>query len=372
MKSAPASDEIEISIFGPGYGECIVIHIGANKWLIIDSCTHQPSKRPAALNYFNQINIDPSQHVDLIIASHWDDDHIRGLGRVFKECKKADFICSDALKCDEFIELIKINQKEASNGPTGVVEFGKIIDELTLRKEQKEGSGTSLKFAIADRPLWNCKYEVNSSIFECTVYSLSPSDKAVIASKKEIGNLIPKENQERNVIAPLIKTNHASVVLWVTINNFSILLGADLEEDKNPHGGWSAIIESTTRPDEKATYFKIPHHGSQNAHHPGIWETLLVPKPIATLTPFSKGSSLPTDEMINTICKNTPNAYSTAIPKLEKRLKRYNKTVDKTILETVGKNIYLKNSSFGHVRFRTKISEESNVELFGDGIHLCC
>jgi len=32
----PEKDEIEVSIFGPGYGECIVIHIGNNEWVVID------------------------------------------------------------------------------------------------------------------------------------------------------------------------------------------------------------------------------------------------------------------------------------------------------------------------------------------------
>lgn len=31
MILTPNVDEVEVSLFGPGYGECIVIHIGDNE-----------------------------------------------------------------------------------------------------------------------------------------------------------------------------------------------------------------------------------------------------------------------------------------------------------------------------------------------------
>ena len=32
----PQPDQVEISIFGPGYGECILIHCGNDEWIISD------------------------------------------------------------------------------------------------------------------------------------------------------------------------------------------------------------------------------------------------------------------------------------------------------------------------------------------------
>lgn len=34
----PAADEIEFSLFGPGYGEAVAVHLGDGTWLLIDSC----------------------------------------------------------------------------------------------------------------------------------------------------------------------------------------------------------------------------------------------------------------------------------------------------------------------------------------------
>ena len=34
----PTAQEIEVSTFGPGFGESIVVHAGNNEWVIVDLC----------------------------------------------------------------------------------------------------------------------------------------------------------------------------------------------------------------------------------------------------------------------------------------------------------------------------------------------
>jgi beta-lactamase superfamily II metal-dependent hydrolase len=368
---APKLDEIEISVIGPGYGESILIHIGNNQWLIIDSCIRPHKKKAASIEYLNSIGVDASESVKLIVATHWDDDHIRGLGEIFKFCTKATFICSDALNSIEFLTLIDMHSdrwdlKETS----GVKEFGKIIEEHKHRCENK--CANEFKFANSDRPLWKSEFEISGNHFESTVFALAPNDKAVFKAKNELKRILNCEGEDPKAIPPQIKTNHASVVLWITINNLSILLGGDLEEVGNDTGGWTSIVDSKLRPKGKALFFKIPHHGSLNAFCPSVWEKMLVDEPLTVLSPFSKSRSpLPTEEGVKKICSYTPNAYSSSIPGLRKRAKRQNAAVDRTIKEVVGKNIYLKNPSYGQVRFRTQLNQESEVDLFDDACKLC-
>jgi hypothetical protein len=73
LATPPSPDELEISIFGPGYGECIVAHLGDNSWFVVDSCIDVYTKRPAALTYFEKIGVNPSVSVKQIIATHWHD-----------------------------------------------------------------------------------------------------------------------------------------------------------------------------------------------------------------------------------------------------------------------------------------------------------
>ena len=50
----PSRDEIEVSVFSRGYGECIVVHAGDGFWIGFDSLLN-PRGKPAALDYFQEI-----------------------------------------------------------------------------------------------------------------------------------------------------------------------------------------------------------------------------------------------------------------------------------------------------------------------------
>ena len=70
LADPPSDREIEVSIFGPGYGECIVVHAGGNEWAIIDACLDKAG-HPAALAYLRQIGVDPAVSVRAVIANDW-------------------------------------------------------------------------------------------------------------------------------------------------------------------------------------------------------------------------------------------------------------------------------------------------------------
>ena len=101
----PQADEIEMTLFGPGYGECVLIHLGNHKWAIVDSCFNR-DHRPAVLAYLRNLGLNPSEAVSLIVATHWHDDHIRGMGEVVEVCDKAAFCCASALGAEEFLAAL--------------------------------------------------------------------------------------------------------------------------------------------------------------------------------------------------------------------------------------------------------------------------
>lgn len=54
----PALNEVEISVFGPGYGEAIAVHTGNGNWLLVDSCIDPGSGLPAALRITVQVFVE--------------------------------------------------------------------------------------------------------------------------------------------------------------------------------------------------------------------------------------------------------------------------------------------------------------------------
>ena len=98
LASRPRHNEVEVSVFGPGYGECVVLHLTNNQWIIIDSCLGMGSKQPSALEYLSSLNVDLANDVRLVLATHYHDDHIAGIGELFEKCKTARFACSMGAK----------------------------------------------------------------------------------------------------------------------------------------------------------------------------------------------------------------------------------------------------------------------------------
>ncbi len=351
LYSPPNVDEVELSIFGNSFGESILIHLGNNEWIVVDSFIDYLNKRAVALNYLDKIKIDYSA-VKAIVATHWHDDHIRGLSEVMVSCKNAEFICSSAIKSKDFREFI-FSDSDLIEGRSGNYELRKILEELAKRK------GTA-KFALENRILFN------NQLYQ--IYSLSPSDHAMLLALKEITYLLPKEAQPRKGI-PHIHPNHTGIVLLIVINGKGILLGADLEEKGDNRMGWTKIINSQERPKIKSDNFKIPHHGSVTAHHEGIWVSLLEKEPLSFLTSFIMGDRvLPKKADINRILSYTSNAWITTNPNERKKSIKREPMIEKTIKQTVKYIRALPDS--GHIRIRFDSKEKCETELFGSAMLL--
>jgi hypothetical protein len=366
----PNNNEIEVSVFGPGYGESIVIHIGDGKWIIVDCCINPFSGKPAPLEYLERIGVDPTSSVRLIVATHWHDDHIRGLSRVFRACKQSDFSFSVALQSRQFVSLVQARGARHMMSSSGVDEFYEIHSAMADRATAAAPSGIHPRWAVADRLLWQESRPGSAGDYSNHIYALSPSDAEVSRSLEEIASLFPTARSPKRRMAAR-SPNHCAVVLWINVRGTILLLGSDLEETNDPNTGWAKILLSATRPPGQACLFKVPHHGSHTADHPGTWARLLEPRPLCILTPFWKGSTkLPKPSDIERIMHHTDDAYISADMKT-KRIKRV-KPVEETLRGAV-RSIYPVHSSFGHVRVRSSATPDCphlKVDMFGDAIPL--
>lgn len=356
---APAFDEIEISLFGggAGVGECIVAHVGAKQWIVVDSFTARTGQ-PVAQDYLQSIGVNLAEDVKFIIASHWHDDHIQGISRLFAKAATAKFVISSALKADEFGTLIQIDQQINSRKRT----IGELNQILATKIKESRG----LVEAISDRTLWTHTFEGN----QCTIYSLSPSDASVQLARQEIASLVQGFDSANRKI-PDINPNHNSVVIRITVGDKHILLGSDLEITGGADTGWSAVLSSIYKPDRNASVFKVPHHGSETSYAPDIWEELLISSPFAIVTPFKKGKKrLPQKEYADKILNHADSAFITSDPNARAKPKKRDHKVEKTIRQ-LGFNPVELSYPEGHIRLRSKLNEQGwRVELFGSAIHL--
>lgn len=359
----PRPDEVEISLFGAGVGECILLHVADGDWVIIDSCTFQ-SKTPVCLEYLRAIGVDVARQVRLVIITHWHDDHIRGASAVFRECKSAELVCSGALLGREFLRLVEIQKghKPILDAiSTGVDEFGELMQLVRARKEA-EGR-LPIQWASSSKVV----FQRASQPSPVVVTALSPSDAEFQRALVGFSKITTVEEGEAKRRVPLVEPNDTAVALWVQVNRFNLLLGSDLETGESVDRGWQHIVGSSTRPPGRAIVFKVPHHGSVTGYHEPVWGEMLSERPVAILTPYTR-SGLPRDEEIRRILGHTCNAYSAA-SRTPKKIRRET-SVDKVLKSAVTHHRVLDGRG-GLVRLRFGANKaDITPELFGAACHL--
>ncbi len=341
--SPPAKDQVEVALLGPGHGESALVHLGNGNWIVVDSCVDSGTREPAALSYLSEMGVEPAEAVRLVIATHWHDDHIRGMARLLEACPNAGFCLSAALGKEEFIAMASAyDEPHSSECSSGVREIRNVMRLL-------EGRPCPSRMAAPDRPVYRLDPSDSGHGHQCEVTTLSPSDAQLKKFYAEIAILMPqvKRTMQRCTSqAP----NHVAVAVWMEIGPLAILLGSDLEETTDPYTGWSVIVNSTTRPPGRAAVFKVAHHGSQTAHNNEVWSDMLVGSPLAVLTPFRR-SQLPRPRDVARITDLTTQAYSTARVRAPK-VPRADPAVRKTLRE-MGVTVTKAEPKIGTLRLRT-------------------
>lgn len=365
--NTPSNDVIELSLFGPGYGECVVLHIGGGKWIVVDSCINRDTSNPVALDYLEEMDVNLQEDVVLLVCTHWHDDHIRGFHKLVKTCINAKVCCSAALNSREFALLISAYSDEITDlkmSSPGAKEIYKSIQELANQSKKPVWSGK-------DRILLAENIQINSThTAKLKVASLSPSDESITKAMLSFGKLLP-ENYNPKKGLRTINPNMSSVVTYIEIDDVAILLGADLEVTGNNETGWQCVLEDKQIETKKSFLYKVSHHGSHTGHHNEIWSQLLESDPISLVTPFNKGfNSLPTPNDLIRLKSMPGNKFITFAKEYNKKVKR-SRAVEKTIQEvTRVKRVF--QGKTGQIRFRYNIDrkEDWDVELSENATHL--
>lgn len=340
----PCDNEMEISVFGQGFGECIAICCGHRNYVIIDSFVNRKTGKPIALEYLSSMGLPPSC-IKQVVITHWHKDHIEGAAEILKEASPdVEVVLNPIVKNDKFNKLI---ERGAAEKNESVSEFEKIYDFISCN---------GYKNVIVS----TCRSKIysNHGTGEVELFSLSPQDNEIF---KYISSLnIPKESQQVSYVYP--SDNLLSIVLLARIANKGFLFGGDMENSLSEDSGWPAIVSQYDHQDVDIDIFKIPHHGSITGHNDAVWDSLIKKKPISVITSFIKlKNPLPTEDDVARICKMSERTFvlgkREALPKyLERKLRKSNAI----------QSIHSLDSEIGIVRYRQTLNcENPRLEYYG-------
>jgi beta-lactamase superfamily II metal-dependent hydrolase len=279
-------DQLSVVVFGPGFGESIVVHAPPGKWLIVDSLVDSTDSSPVdpansanpAIRLLHAHQAEPAA----LLLTHPHEDHAAGF--------------------DAFIERwtnAKIGYLGEHRSPSG--------DRLTAPDfEQSLRSGLAEHTVSAILDAWerfpNRKWDLlpGSAIDlgQATVTVLGPSKRA-----------LKRARAGKNV-----DTNALSVPLAIDWCGTRVVLGADL-----PAIEWQQIVKDLPRASPGDHHaLKIPHHGSKAAQHELLSDPPDGRERCWVLSPWKlAGGALPKfeqDEGIDLMLRRVPEIHLTSLP----------------------------------------------------------
>ena len=250
MMTIPAFDEIEVTLIGTGggYGESVVVHLGNQHWIVVDSCINPETKNPLPLEYLESIGVNVAKDVKLVLCTHWHDDHIQGLSQILEAAESAIFSVTETGDREKFLQFIQIDYQKVRDikETSSTKELNQCLD-LVVKRNTSVKSAVQDKILLSDKPSDKMRY---------AVISLSPSDLVVEEYKRELGLLMDQYGQQNRKVV-INSPNDKSVVLYIEVGTVNILLGSDLEVSNSTQKGWKCILTNSQSITGKASYSRF-------------------------------------------------------------------------------------------------------------------
>lgn len=365
----PQLGVIEVTTLGVGAfeGESQVVHFGNGKWGIIDSCKTQDGV-VLPLYYLEKLGVS-YEDVAVVVCTHWHTDHIRGLNEIVNTCNKADFFFPMVGQKNNLLKL-----------------FIKGFDAQGRSGVWKEFVG-SVKAAgrRADYSYPNCVLFDDQKGTQ--LVALSPSSKMLDILERMLLNFNTSVDNLSKISESLLPPNICSTALVLNTPDVHVLLGGDLESNRNKKHdikscvricdkrwvkGWCNVVDkSKVLYGNSVSYFKLPHHASRTGYCDSIW-TNKVKKPItAVSTVFvnNEGIKLPQKDMMQLYLNQSDELYLTSKGPVNK-VKKITNTKSKLDESSIPrfKNIAVYNNEIGLVCSRKKVGQPWLTNILGTAI----
>ena len=307
--SRPERDRLSLYVIGSGFGESSIVvlpHSGASRppVIVVDTC--MDGDVHLTLELLEELEID---HVDLLLVTHSDLDHVRGLPALLDDAKVAE-----AWRFPAAADVRTLASKWLRGLPadTRLQELSEAmirLDELADANVCTEACATTRSWQPAEGAP--------------TITCLAPSQHDQRRSQAVLDGLVRMETRGprlADVVAGFLNRQSkkigrtpnilslAAVLEWRAAADVRLVLGGDVERgDGSDHSGWRGILTTLDRRNERdrvrrAHAVKVAHHGSRGALEFEVWDEHVRAQPAETwaiIAPFQLGDvTLPDAEVL--------------------------------------------------------------------------
>lgn len=261
LSAAPLS----IVVFGPGFGESIVLRAAANgdvAWAVVDSARRE--RRGKSVNPAADLLAAQGASLRLVLLTHPHEDHASGMASLV-----------EAAGVDATIACVE----PLMSSPSPFAPASDPDDTRAVRQSQARLAHVAIQAAWSSgRRRWPVVNDTTFDLNGWTLTALHPDPETV------------RDALDRWKAGQRFNPNDLSAALLIQREGVALVLGADCEEV-----AWTAVQTRIAPADLRAARpVKVPHHGSREALQPVLIDhTQRDEGRPQIVTPFPKSGRLP-------------------------------------------------------------------------------
>jgi hypothetical protein len=316
MAGTPVAEDLErlevldrrflhVFVAGPGRGEGIAVVLPHRGWLVVDGCRAVDGSFP--LEHILTQWLAKDDRIEALLLTHPHDDHVAGIPRVIEGYNPA------------VIALV------ASDPPTASLVLEVIARYKRARTTAERLDADAVYAAISAIQTWADKPgHTLLPVTDGTVIEVGAQAAVRICAPTRSGltRFLREEGRERRMLA---RANEMSAVAEIAFGQTRLVLGGDLPRYRpgrrtgkptNVLTGWDTVLRTHERLGAHHG-LKVPHHGSRDAHHPGLMTSRTGGGPrIWWVTPHnsSRLPRLAEGEGLDELLAQEPEILLTALP----------------------------------------------------------
>ncbi|MCA1702864.1 MAG: MBL fold metallo-hydrolase [Actinobacteria bacterium] len=293
-------------MLGDGFGECVVVETD-ERVAIVDSALG-PDGAPLPLAYLRAAGRSPDE-VDLVVATHFDLDHVAGLASVMRALTPNRLVISGVFRNVDLLAEIayqrRIREGDNSALPSRSAEILGAMEAAAPGALFFAGEGTRCG-----------KWE--GSMGELAFQAWAPATAAIDRIHRRIARRMAAamRGSANALTRAAFRENEISIVLSISGFGTEVVLCGDLEASADGTRGWERAVSigrdlfSVGMLD----LVKVAHHGSAGAVDSALWG-MASPRCIAIVAPWVRGRGvLPSQTEIVLLCHRAARVWLTVDP----------------------------------------------------------